>query len=200
MPAFNKHLGGRWRRRSHRRGSAFRVPWGRGRNGSGRGERARFSPPGCGAQRRAGSAPCPPPAPCLRAPSAGRRGSRADLSAGGTLPSPAPRLAGVCVVARPRTLSFHPRLPLPFPPRVAGGSSAHPCGSSAPGRRALGGRRAAGDRLKAPTSQPLLDLSSGDRSGQPERVKERGFVSSEKREKWGEDGGGGQERSDGEEY
>lgn len=159
--------------------------------------------------RGAGSEPCPPPAACPRAPSAGRRGSRresrADLSAGGTFPSPAllrVSRGSAPLPARPCTLSSHPRLPLPSPPRVAGGRSAHPRGSPlrGAGRCALGGRRAAGDRQKAPTSQPLLNPSSGDRSGQPEQVKEKGFVTAEKREKkWGEEGGR-QERSDAEEY
>lgn len=67
------------------------------------------------------------------------------------------------------------------------------------GRRAAGGGRAAGDRQKAPTSQPLLDPSAGDRSGQPEGVKEKGFATAGKREKKRGEEGGRQERSDAEE-
>lgn len=134
-----------------------------------------------------GSEPWPRSAPRLRTPSAGRRGSRresrADLPAGESLLSSPPLPSGFrgglrrCPPARPRTLSFHPRLPTS--PRVTGGSSAHP--RVFPLR--IGGGYAAGDGRKAPTSQPLLNPSSGDRSGQPERVKEKGFVTAEKREK-----------------
>lgn len=129
MPAFNKHLSGRWRRSSQRRGGSFRVPWDQRRNGSAGRGLARFSPPGCGAERgvatRAGNpAHLSPPAPCLRTLSAQRRESRRDihaqLSTGGTQPSP-PLLrdsqGSAPLPARPRTLS----LPGKGPVLAAGG-------------------------------------------------------------------------------
>lgn len=154
------------RRRSHRRGSSFRVPRSQRRNGSARGELARFSSPGCGAGRE----PCPPPAALPACAHPPRGAAAAGGIAGLIYPrgkSSPPLLRGSAPLpARPHTLSFHPRLPLLSLPRVAGGSYAHSRGSSLRGA----GRRAAGDRQKAPTSQILLNPSSGDNSGQPERV------------------------------
>lgn len=119
MPAFNKHLSGRWRRSSQRRGGSFRVPWDQRRNGSAGRGLARFSPPGCGAERgvatRAGNpAHLSPPAPCLRTLSAQRRESRRDihaqLSTGGPSPPlPCSAILGVCASARPAAHPFSPR-------------------------------------------------------------------------------------------
>lgn len=81
----------------------------------------------------------------------------------------------------------------PSSPRVAGDSSAYPRGSPlrSAGRRGLGSGRAAVDRLKASISQPLLNPSSRDGSGHPQRVKVKAFVTAERREKKrGEEGVG----------
>lgn len=174
MPAFNKHLSGRWRRRSQRRGGGFRVPRDQRRSGSAGRELARFSPPGSGprAEPRCGQGALPTshlqlPA-CAHAPHGAGRDIHADLSTGGSSP-PLPCsgfLAGLCRCPPGRAAFLCPAR-FPSSPRVAGDSSAHPRGSPLRGarRRGLGRGCAAVDRQKASISQPLLNPSSRDGRG-----------------------------------
>lgn len=178
------------------------MPRDQRRNGSAGRELTRFSPPGCGAERgvatQAGnSAHLSPPVPCLRTLSARRRESRrdirADLSAGGSSPPlPCSGFLGGLRRCPPGRAPFLSPARLPSSPRVAGDSSAHPRGSPlrGAGRREIGRGRAAVDRQKASISQPVLNPSSRDGSGQPQRIKVKGFVTAENREKkLGEEGG-----------
>lgn len=114
-------------------------------------------------------------------------------------PSPAPGVSGLCRCPPGRAPFLSPAR-FPTSPRVAGDSPAHPRGSPlrAAGRRGTGRGRAAADRQKTSIPQPLLNPSSRDGSGQPQRVKVKGFVTAEKREKWGEEGER-KDRSDAEE-
>lgn len=148
--------------------------------------------------RDAGREPCPPfsssslPAHTLRTAPGEPAGHPRSIVHGGTQPSPPllrdSRGLRLCPPGRAPFLS---PARVPSSPRVAGDSSALPRGSPLRGstRPGLAGGRAAADRQKASLSQPLLNPSSRDGSGQPQRVNVKGFVTAEMREKWGEEGG-----------
>lgn len=146
--------------------------------------------------RDAGREPCPPfsssslPAHTLHTAPGEPAGHPRSIVHGGTQPCPPLRFSGVCAAARPAAHPFSPRQgsrPRHGWPATAPRSPAALRSGARPG---LAGGRAAADRQKASVSQPLLNPSSRDGSGQPQRVNVKGFVTAEKREKWGEEVGG----------